>query len=133
MKKALLALVAAALVEGQAGAEQITLAWEHDSTPQTQECGFTVEHKTDGPWAVFGTTDAGVKTYQANGLVPDVQHCFRVLAFNEHGASSYSNEACGAATKPDEPGPSSDAPDPAIAPCVFATTIPQQPITGGNE
>ena len=70
---------------------QINLSWTDNSTNET---GFKIERKTGtGTYAVVGTVNADVLTYNDLGLTPNTAYTYRVYSYNAAGNSpTYSNE-----------------------------------------
>ena len=70
----------------------INLAWQDNSG---NERGFRVQRRVDGTarWVEIATTAANVKTFSDTGLKPTSTYHYRVRAFNNSGASTFSNEA----------------------------------------
>jgi uncharacterized protein (TIGR02145 family) len=70
---------------------QINLSWTDNSTNET---GFKIERKTgSGTYAVVGTVNADVLTYNDLGLTPNTNYTYRVYSYNSGGNSqNYSNE-----------------------------------------
>ena len=72
--------------------DAINLAWQDNSTNET---GFTVQRRVDGTarWVEIATTAANATTFLDSGLKPTTTYHYRVRAFNNSGASAFSNEA----------------------------------------
>ncbi len=70
---------------------QINLSWTDNSTNET---GFKIERKTGtGTYAVVGTVNADVQTYNDLGLTPNTTYTYRMYSYNTAGNSpTYSNE-----------------------------------------
>ena len=70
---------------------QINLSWTDNSTNET---GFKIERKTGtGSYAVVGTVNADVQTYNDLGLTPNTTYTYRMYSYNTAGNSpTYSNE-----------------------------------------
>ncbi|WP_396167510.1 FISUMP domain-containing protein [Flavobacterium sp.] len=70
---------------------QINLSWTDNSTNET---GFKIERKTgSGTYAVVGTVNADVLTYNDLGLTPNTTYTYRIYSYNAAGNSpTYSNE-----------------------------------------
>ena len=70
---------------------QINLSWTDNSTNET---GFKIERKTGtGTYAVIGSVNADVLTYNDLGLTPNTTYTYRIYSFNAAGNSpTYSNE-----------------------------------------
>ena len=70
----------------------IDLAWQDNSTNET---GFRVQRQVDGSadWVEINTTLANITQYSDTGLEPLTTYHYRVRAFNNTGASGFSNEA----------------------------------------
>ena len=72
--------------------QEIKLSWQDNSTNET---GFKVQRQVDGSaaWVEIGTTAANATTFSDTGLKPTTTYHYRVRAFNNSGASTFSNEA----------------------------------------
>lgn len=70
---------------------QINLSWTDNSTNET---GFKIERRTgSGIYAVVGTVNADVLSFNDIGLTPNTTYTYRVYSYNVAGNSStYSNE-----------------------------------------
>ena len=70
---------------------QINLSWTDNSTNET---GFKIERKTSsGAYAVVGTVNADVQTYNDLGLTPNTTYTYKMYSYNSAGNSpTYSNE-----------------------------------------
>ena len=70
---------------------RINLIWTDNSD---NESGFKVERKlvNDTTYAEIVSTSANVTSYSDNGLTEDVAYLYRVRAFNNGGASAYTDE-----------------------------------------
>jgi hypothetical protein len=70
----------------------VDLAWTDNSY---DEDGFRIERMTagGGTWAQVATAGADVTAYHDTGLAENTGYVYRVLAYNNAGASPYSNEA----------------------------------------
>lgn len=76
-------------------AAQNVLTWDDMSTNET---GFSIERKdvacaAGGAFGEIATVGQDVATYTDANVVGGVTYCYRVAAFNQAGASAYSNEA----------------------------------------
>jgi hypothetical protein len=113
----LLAAFLAALLT--ASATELTLKWQDNST---DELGFAIERALgDGAFAQIATVGANVTTYVDRGLQPSTSYSYRVRAWNDNGASGYSNTAT-ATTRGLPPADPSDA-DAQPAPAVDLTKL----------
>lgn len=74
----------------------LKLTW-YDYTEK--ENGYIIEQKVDGAYTQIGTTGVNENTYYVSDLVAETTYEFRVKAFVDSNASSYSNELT-AKTKP---------------------------------
>jgi len=74
---------------------QLTLTWQDNSTNETN---FGVERKTGtgGTYAQIALVSANITSYVDTSVTIGVTYCYRVRAVNSAGASTYTNEACGA-------------------------------------
>jgi len=82
--------------------KRIDLSWTDNAS---DEIGFIVERKvgSGGAYAVIDTINTNdVTTFSSVNLIGSTQYFFRVSAYNEGGASNYTNEA-NAITRPDPP------------------------------
>ena len=70
---------------------QINLSWTDNSTNET---GFKIERKTGtGTYALIGSVNADVLTYNDLGLTPNTAYTYRMYSYNTAGNSPmYSNE-----------------------------------------
>jgi len=70
---------------------RIDLTWRDNSNNET---GFRVQRRTNGSshWVEAGTTAANATTFSDGGLEPSTTYRYRVQAFNNAGASAFSNE-----------------------------------------
>lgn len=75
-----------------ADATTLRLEWQDNSTDET---GFRIERLVDGVFQEVNTTGANVKSTKVGGLGAGTVAKFRVIAFNNGGDSSPSNEAEG--------------------------------------
>ena len=83
----------------QARAATLQLAWTDNSNNET---GFKIERKagTGGTFAVLANVTSNVNTYSDASLADSTTYCYRVNAFNDAGASSYTSEACATTQAP---------------------------------
>jgi hypothetical protein len=87
-------LAAGGLAGPEARAAELQLTWVDNSGGQAS---FSVERKaTGGVYEHVATLAAGEAAYRDAAVAAGAVYCYRVQAHNEAGASSYSNEACGA-------------------------------------
>jgi hypothetical protein len=91
-------LVATGSLAGlEAQGVQLQLSWVDNSGGQAY---VSVERKAaDGAYEAVATLAAGSATYTDAAVVSGAVYCYRVQAYDEAGASGYSNEACGAAAQ----------------------------------
>ena len=82
---------------------RIDLSWTDNCD---QETGFAIERSPDGvsDWVQIGTVASNVTSYSDSGVVPESAYYYRVQAYNDLGASAYSNVA-GAMTPTSIVGP----------------------------
>ncbi len=71
---------------------RVDLSWTDNSL---QESGFRIERSPDGAsdWATIGTVASNVTSYSDLGVVAESAYYYRVQAYNDMGASDYSNIA----------------------------------------
>ncbi len=71
---------------------RVDLSWTDNSL---QESGFAIERASDGAsdWAQLGTVASDVTSYSDLGVAPESAYYYRVQAYNDMGASAYSNVA----------------------------------------
>ena len=76
---------------------KLKLTWVDNSD---NEDGFEIEKKVaaEGTYATLATVATNSTSYTDTGLTLNQAYCYRLRAFNTVGYSSYSNEACAAAT-----------------------------------
>lgn len=90
----------------------IALAWT--DTADT-ELGYTVERRIGAnPFAAIASLPPGAESYQDTGLVESTTYDYRVRAFNDGGASAYSNvaqETTDAGAPPPPPPPPNEPGD----------------------
>ena len=80
-----------ALAATTAGASSIDLIWNDNSG---NEDGFKIERKTGAAaFAQVASVPADSTTYTDTGLTPSTTYMYRLIAFNDGGNSSTSNEA----------------------------------------
>jgi hypothetical protein len=85
------------LVGLEAQGAQLELSWVDNSAGQAY---VSVERKpAGGAYEGVATLAAGLTTYTDAAVVSGAVYCYRVQAYDEAGASGYSNEACGAAAQ----------------------------------
>jgi len=85
----------AGLAAAPLDAASLTLGWSDNSH---NEEGFSVERSADGDtFAEIATVAANATEYVDESLVDGQTYYYRVRAYNEHGASGYSNVASGIA------------------------------------
>ena len=86
----------------ESGAGELQATWMDNSS---NEDGFKIERRTGTTqtYTQVAIAGANVTSYNDSGLVDGETYCYRVLAFNAAGSSSYSNEVC-AAARPDASG-----------------------------
>ncbi len=86
---AILALVAA--LSTVAPAAQLTLSW---SDLSDNEDGFSIERSDNGsPFTQIDTVAANTTTYTDANLAPSAVYSYRLNAYNQFGASGYTNTA----------------------------------------
>jgi hypothetical protein len=75
-------------------APQLTLTWRDNST---NENGFIIERKpaTGGTYVPVAQVGQNDTSYIDVNVEAGSRYCYRVQSFNNDGASTYSNEACG--------------------------------------
>ena len=80
----------------------IDLVWQDNSTNET---GFRVQRRVDGSadWVEIKTTLANITQYSDTELEPRTTYHYRVRAFNNTGASGFSNEAAATTQAPMPP------------------------------
>src|SRR5262245_42347624 len=89
----LLAFVPAMLTVSPAMAGQLRLSWVDSSGDET---GFVVERKVGtGSYTQLQVIGSNAASYTDQNLTVGTLYCYRVRAFNGHGSSAPSNEACG--------------------------------------
>jgi hypothetical protein len=126
----LLSLCSLAALGGlrESGAGELEATWMDNSS---NEDGFRVERRTGTTqtYTQIAIVGANVTSYNDAGLVDGETYCYRVLAFNGAGSSSYSNESCAAASPDASSGllaavlPSSRSVQIGVAAAAFATII----------
>ena len=69
----------------------VVLHWQDNSSNET---GFGIERKQSpyGGWGALGTVAANVVQYNDTTAQPSINYVYRVLAYNNNGKSTYSNE-----------------------------------------
>ncbi len=75
---------------------QLALNWVDTSGGQA---AFSIERKTGtiGAYAAIAQQPAGTSSYVDSTVTSGTTYCYRVQAFDDAGASGYSNEACASA------------------------------------
>lgn len=75
-----------------AGDSRVRLNWQVNSE---NESGFRLDRKTlpSGSFAQIATIAAGESSFVDASVVPETGYVYRISAFNESGASAFSNEA----------------------------------------
>ncbi|MDI6792863.1 MAG: fibronectin type III domain-containing protein, partial [bacterium] len=69
----------------------VDLKWQDNSDNET---GFKIEKKKEGKiWFLIGDVGEDIKTYSDLNIEPGAVYYYRVMAYNQFGDSSYSNEA----------------------------------------
>jgi YD repeat-containing protein len=73
-----------------AGLAQVNLSWTDNST---NESGFKIERSSDGgnSWNEVASVGVNVTTFSDSALACETTYAYRVWAFNQAGASDYSN------------------------------------------
>jgi fibronectin type 3 domain-containing protein len=81
----------------------ISIAWQDNSA---NEAGFRIERRpgsaADEDFVEIAVLDSTNDAYVDNGLMPETTYCYRILAYNAHGMSLYSNVICTTTSKPDD-------------------------------
>lgn len=99
------------LVATTTSATRVDLAWTNTAS---NALGFKIEEKigVDGTYAEIDSVGSAMTSYAATTLSPSTTYYFRVRAFNNDGASGYTNEASTttAAAPPPPPPPPSPSP-----------------------
>jgi hypothetical protein len=86
--------VAESLASVPAESGQLQLSWVDNTGGQAY---FSVERRpTGGAYEQVALLATGVAAYTDTQVAAGMTYCYRVQAYNETGASGYSNEACGA-------------------------------------
>jgi hypothetical protein len=88
------------IADGQASGAVLQLSWTDNSTNET---GFKIERKTGagGTFAVVGNVASNLTSYRDATVGDSTTYCYRINAFNDIGASTYTSESC--ATTPAPP------------------------------
>ena len=75
------------------GDDAVILNWQDNAS---YESGFFIERKYDasGSWSRIGTASANTLTFTDSGASPTQPYYYRVIAYNDFGESTFSNEAC---------------------------------------
>jgi hypothetical protein len=82
------------LTDGPAESGQLHLSWVDNTGGQAY---FSIERKAGGGvYEPLATLASGVATYTDTQVAAGFVYCYRVQAYNDTGASGFSNEACGA-------------------------------------
>jgi hypothetical protein len=86
-----LALVVGVGRSGSAGS--LTLTWRDNAT---DENGYVVERgpSASGPFSQLANLRPSATSYTDTTVVPSTTYCYRVYAFNDAGASAFTNTAC---------------------------------------
>ncbi len=71
----------------------VRLDWEL-SEPIAFSVRYRVEREINGVFTEIATTDFDTLSYLDTELISNIEYCYRVRAFNDFGASGYSNVAC---------------------------------------
>lgn len=114
----------------QASAALLVLTWSDNSD---NESGFTIERAlVGGDFAPIANVPANTTRYVDEGLQGSTTYLYRVCAYNDHGASDWSNEAS-ATTAPDGSPPAAPTapgvePEPPYQPPVIAMLAPGQSV-----
>lgn len=107
------------LVTSAGSANSVSLKW---SAVSGNESGFRIERKTwSGNYAAVGTVGAGVTYWTDSSVSGSTQYTYRVVAYNNVGDSSYTNESV-VSTPAGGGGTTSPGPVPGNA-----TTVPNGP------
>ena len=90
-------------------AAQLTLSWNDNSDNET---GFTIERRvgTSGNYQQLVSVGSDVTSYADADLFSSTTYCYRVMAFNPAGNSSYSNENCATTSASSTPPPATAPP-----------------------
>jgi hypothetical protein len=96
---------------------QINLSWTDNSS---DEDGFRIERSSGGSWSPLTSVAANTNSYSNAGLTPLTTYYYRVLAYNDHGDSDYSNVA------------SATTPDVIIGPLVYDGVVIDDDNAGGT-
>ena len=127
----LLATVGLMACAGAASAAPaVVLTWVDNSD---NEKGFTLERApAPGAFAPIANLPANSTTYTDTAVEPATTYRYRVCAWNDYGASTWSNEATGttkaAGLPPTAPAGSEAAPPPDYQPPVIVTLSPGQSV-----
>jgi hypothetical protein len=124
-----------------ANALQATLAWDPPVTGTVG--GYKVYYKGGGSGAPYDGTDSyqgdspidvgSVTTYTIDGLDALQSHCFVVTSYNQSGESTYSNEACTAASESPSSPTISLAPTSLLASCTQGSNATAQSLQIWNS
>ncbi len=68
---------------------QIDLSWTDNAN---NEKGYNIERKITGSFSEIATVGANETSYSNTGLVPSTTYTYRVCAYNDAGASDFSDE-----------------------------------------
>jgi len=89
------------LTSTAASSRRIELNWDDRAD---DEVGFHIERQDpDDSMMLLQPLDANITSYTDKGLEPNTRYCYRVRAFNDEGASEFSNQSC--ATTNEAAGP----------------------------
>jgi hypothetical protein len=82
------------LAPGEAASAQLTASWV-DNSHGSATTRLERRRETETVFAAIADVPPGVTTYVDASVTAGVRYCYRALAYDVAGASSYSNEACG--------------------------------------
>lgn len=110
-----------------ASSTQINLSWADNST---DESGFQIERSTDQTnWTLIATTATDVTTYNNTGLTVNTTYFYRVRAFNDSGASAYTNIASATTSGTPTPTVSGTPPTPTVTGTITPNTAIQKSVS----